>query len=180
MEDYEKDTAMLIDNFNHAIDGWLAALAHYSLQQLRAQPAPHSWPVGQVYMHLIADTTFFTRQIKLCAATSDHRIEVTSPAAETMFRNDGFPDQVIEGAPANAYLPQPSGKAQLTNQLPRLKEDMNNAAMLIAGSRCRGKTKHPGPGCFNAAQWLQFAEMHLRHHLRQKKRIDNYFFIHGY
>ena len=27
-----------------------------------------------------------------------------------------------------------------------------------------GKTKHPGLNYFTAKEWLQFAEMHLRHH----------------
>jgi hypothetical protein len=36
----------------------------------------------------------------------------------------------------------------------------------------RGKAGHPGLGYFSAAEWLQFAEMHLRHHFRQKERLD--------
>ncbi|HEV9036934.1 MAG TPA: hypothetical protein VGQ51_09945 [Puia sp.] len=35
-----------------------------------------------------------------------------------------------------------------------------------------GKTRHPGLHYFNSLEWLQFAEMHMRHHFRQKKRID--------
>jgi hypothetical protein len=38
-----------------------------------------------------------------------------------------------------------------------------------------GKTKHPGSNYFTAKEWLQFAEIHLRHHLKQKKRIDDFF-----
>jgi hypothetical protein len=29
---------------------------------------------------------------------------------------------------------------------------------------------------FNAPEWLQFAEMHMRHHFRQKMRIDDRLF----
>jgi hypothetical protein len=35
-----------------------------------------------------------------------------------------------------------------------------------------GKSRHPGLGYFNAGEWLRFIEMHMRHHLRQKERID--------
>lgn len=51
---------------------------------------------------------------------------------------------------------------------------MNNVEMLISKSPFKGKTKHPGLDYFSAIEWLQFAEMHLRHHLRQKKRIDHF------
>jgi len=49
---------------------------------------------------------------------------------------------------------------------------MNALAALIPASDFKGKTKHPGLLYFNAGEWLQFATIHLRHHLRQKKRID--------
>jgi hypothetical protein len=44
----------------------------------------------------------------------------------------------------------------------------------ILKSPFHGKTKHPGLGFFNANEWLQFAEMHLRHHLKQKERIEEF------
>jgi hypothetical protein len=36
------------------------------------------------------------------------------------------------------------------------------------------ETQHPGLYHFSANEWYQFAEMHFRHHVRQKKRIDDY------
>jgi len=41
-------------------------------------------------------------------------------------------------------------------------------------SSFHGKSKHPGLGFFSASEWFQFAEMHLRHHLKQKERIDRF------
>ncbi|HEY0177827.1 MAG TPA: hypothetical protein VGC08_15700, partial [Pedobacter sp.] len=37
------------------------------------------------------------------------------------------------------------------------------------------RNKHPRLGYLNAAQWLRFIEIHLRHHLKQLKRIENSF-----
>jgi len=37
------------------------------------------------------------------------------------------------------------------------------------------KTKHPVIGYLNAKQWLRFIEIHLNHHLKQLKRIENSF-----
>lgn len=37
------------------------------------------------------------------------------------------------------------------------------------------KTKHPVMGYLNAKQWLRFIEIHLNHHYKQLKRIENSF-----
>ncbi|QNF32240.1 DinB family protein [Adhaeribacter swui] len=159
-------------DFNRTVDYWLAALEPYSLAQLCAQPSPGSWSLGQLYLHLINDTTFFIDQIKTCVVTNDHADQEASLFAQTLFRNNAFPDEVIEGSPENAFIPQPTSKEQLRHRLQDLKVAMNQAAALLQNSAFKGKTKHPGLNYFNAAEWLQFAEMHFRHHLRQKQRID--------
>jgi hypothetical protein len=162
----------LLESFNLAIDFWIGSVKQYNLSQLCAKP-PGSWSMGQLYGHLIADTGFYIEQIKSCFNNQDHITEEASPAAQTMFLNNAFPDMIIEGAPSNAYIMQPGSKEQLEKDLLNLKKEMNRLGVLIAQSIERGKTKHPGLGYFSAEEWLQFAGMHFRHHLRQKKRIDD-------
>jgi hypothetical protein len=36
------------------------------------------------------------------------------------------------------------------------------------------KTAHPAFGFLNAREWFHLIEMHFRHHLRQKKRLDRF------
>jgi hypothetical protein len=85
-----------------------------------------------------------------------------------------FPDEAIVGAPGNAFIPQPLSKEQLVKDMEVLKINMNAAALLVDESPFKGRSKHPGLGFFNAEEWLQFAEIHLRHHFRQKERIDEF------
>lgn len=162
---------MLPGHAEHIINTWINELANYSFVQLCTKP-PGSWSLGQVYMHLVTDTDFYIQQAKACWNSIDHFAEEASPGAKTMFLNDDFPDVIIEGAPSNAYIPQPESKAQLMKDLLNLKEEMNRVGVLISHTTVKGKTKHPGLGYFSAQEWLQFAGMHFRHHLRQKKRID--------
>jgi hypothetical protein len=161
----------LLETFNLAINFWIGALEEYSFNQLCIKP-PGSWSIGQMYMHLLADTSFYLEQAKSCLNHSDHTTEEASPTAQTMFRNNAFPDIIIEGAPSNAYIVQPESKEQLVKDLLNLKEEMNRVGALISQTAALGKTKHPGLGYFSAGEWLQFAGMHFRHHVRQKKRID--------
>lgn len=46
---------------------------------------------------------------------------------------------------------------------------------LINEANVKIKTKHPRLGYLNAKQWLRFIEIHLNHHFKQLKRIENSF-----
>ncbi|MDP4261775.1 MAG: DinB family protein [Bacteroidota bacterium] len=167
-------TFMLIEDFNQTLDTWIKELEKYSFTQLSVKPSPTSWSIGQVYMHLIGATSYFIKQMQICASTNDHAEEETSVNAKAMFLNNAFPDAILEGPPSNADTPPPVSKEQLTEGLNHLKDEINKTAALVSKSQYKGKTKHFGLGYFNANEWMQFAEMHLRHHLRQKKRVDDY------
>lgn len=45
----------------------------------------------------------------------------------------------------------------------------------IDNANLKFKVKHPRLGYLNAKQWLRFIEIHLNHHLKQLKRIENSF-----
>jgi hypothetical protein len=168
---------MTIENFNHTIDYWIKELEQYTLIQLCTKPSSTSWSLGQMYRHLIDDANFYVEQIKICVVNNDHATKEPTAHGKAMLYNNDFPNEVIVGSPNNAFIPQPESKEQLMNDLLNLKVEMNTVAAMISKSPFNGKTKHPGLGYFSAKEWLQFADMHFRHHLRQKKRIDDFFEI---
>lgn len=158
----------------YGLDQWLKELDQYNFTQLTLKPSATTWSMGQLYIHLIEATNFFIKQIRVCIASDENTKEEHYPAARLMFNNDAFPDQQLQGPPSNAITPQPESKAQIVKGLNDLKQEVHNVEVLIAQSRAKGKTKHFGLGYFTALEWLHFAEMHCRHHLRQKKRLDEF------
>jgi len=163
---------MPIDNFNHTIDIWINELHRYNFTQLCTKPNPNSWSLGQVYMHVISQTSYYIEQIAVCVSTNDHWAEEASPGAKKMFLANAFPNELIEGPPSNADTPQPTSKEQLAIDLIALKSKMGVVVATMEKSIYHGKTRHPGLHYFSASDWLQFTDMHLRHHLRQKERVD--------
>ena len=163
---------MVIDRFNKTINRWMEALSKYDFSTLCTKPSPEHWSLGQVYMHLIENTNYFIEQAKTCATTDDNATEQCSEEAEEMFRKNSFPDALLDGPPENALTPQPESKEQVMNELLKIKSDAAQVHAMIQASQHYGKTKHPGLNYFSANEWIQFAEMHLRHHFRQKERID--------
>lgn len=163
---------MDVTEFSHTMDRWIEEIERYDFVRLCTKPSPESWSLGQVSMHLVDATTFYLDQAEACLLNNDNALEEMSPEAAVMFRNKAFPDEIIEGPPSNANTPQPASKSQLIRDLHMMRDNVSRVANLILVSSQSGKTKHPGLRYFNAEEWFQFAHMHFRHHLRQKKRIE--------
>jgi hypothetical protein len=170
------DKQMLVRDFNDTLNNWAEALSMYSFSELKATPIPGRWSLGQIYMHLMQESEFFFEQVKTCASNDENAEEQMLPEGREMFLNNGFPDQLIEGPPTNALVTQPDSKEYLVGRLGDLRSQIEFLAEFIATTSFNGKTRHPGLGFFDAGEWFQFTEMHLRHHLRQKARVEKALF----
>jgi hypothetical protein len=168
------DGKILITNLNATIDNWIAAIDQYSFEEICTQPSAGSWSMGQLYLHLIGDAGFFGDQIRECLQATQHVDEQPNEQGAAMLAANAFPDIKIEGNPANADIPQPQSIEQLKSGLLAIKDALNELFSLATRQPVQGKSKHPGLGYFTADQWFRFADMHFRHHLRQKQRIDNF------
>ena len=164
---------MLIDDINTTIDVWISDLQHRTLQELQARPAPKSWSLGQVYRHVIEETKFYLEQVDDCMKYNDNAQGEMDGRAKIMFANNTFPNQRIVGDTLTSEkVPQPESISRLREDMLRLKQEMNECAHKVMSSETVGKTAHPGHGYFSATEWLQFAEMHMRHHIKQKIRLE--------
>ena len=165
---------MSIDAFNLTIDHWIRELDHYDFETLCRKPSPTGWSLGQVYMHLIENSQFCIDRIQTCLATNENAHLQPAPHGRCMLQQNAFPDEIIEGPPSNQSTPQPENKIQILLALQHIRSEMNILATRMGEGNYEGKAKHPGLLYMNAYEWLQFADMHLRHHLRQKARMDQY------
>jgi len=141
--------------FNQTIQVWIDAVEDYSLEMLR---------------QILDDTEWFVGRMQEALATTDDADKEMHEDAKRMFAVNSFPDILIQGPATNVFIPQPESREELTQRLVAIKETVNG--LFGNEPRNRGKTRHPGLLYFDAEEWLQFAEMHMRHHLRQKARID--------
>lgn len=168
-------TTTLLRHFNETIEVWITYLNDYTLEMLCRKPREDAWSLGQVYLHIIADTTFFYEQMKAALVDNVNHDKAMHKHAKAMFAKNDFPDMLVENPSNDPYSRQPQNKDELLQGLLRVKQAVNT---LYAAnpSPAGGKTEHPGLLFFSSLEWLQFAEMHMRHHLRQKKRIDEQLF----
>ena len=166
-------TALLLKRFNETIEKWITYLDDYTLIMLQQQPNAESWSLGQVYVHIVQDTQYFIGEIKASLALkSDDSEKEMHEYAKAVFQHNEFPDMFVPNPSNSPGLRQPASKAELLQSLQLIKEEINQLCAQADFSAAKGKTEHPGLHFFNALEWLQFAEIHMRHHLRQKSRID--------
>lgn len=166
-------THTVLAKFNDTIDQWIAYLNDYTLEQLCRQPEPGSWSMGQVYVHIIDDTNYFVEQIATALTNNLNSDKEMHKNGKSIFAHNGFPDMQMQGPSTNVPIRQPGRKEELLQGLTTIKDKVNQLYATYDFSKASGKTEHPAFWFFSATEWLQFAEMHMRHHIRQKKRIDN-------
>lgn len=163
---------LLLQHFNDTIDQWIAFLDQYSWEQLQQSPAPGAWSLGQLYMHLIEDTTYHIEQMNAALLATGDSDKEMHPDARAIFAQNGFPDVLIAGPATYDSVAPPVNKAALLLGLEQVKREVQHLLSTTDIMQARGKTLHPGLHFFSAAEWLQFTTMHMQHHLRQKARID--------
>lgn len=166
---------MEIDNFNNTIDIWIKDLKSYSMDQLLNKPDEKSWSLGQLYMHLIEETNWYNDQIEIALNDTENAGNILSSDAKKLFEAKSFADKKIQGDPLmSENVKQPLNKEQLTNDFKKLKISTNAIWKKIVNVKSSGKSEFPGFGYFNPYEWFQFSEMHMRHHLKQKRRIEDH------
>lgn len=168
-------TTELKNNFEQTVMFWQNALENYTEEDLSAKENETSWSLGQVYEHL----TSMSKRILALAERLNHgddnsHEEKTANGINT-FKENSLGVKKIH-SPANATSPpkQTENKAELAKDLVYLKQRFSELCDATNNSMHKGKHNHPILGFLNAKEWLQFIEMHFRHHVHQKERIDEF------
>ncbi|MGH7600757.1 MAG: DinB family protein [bacterium] len=156
---------------------WLIALNDYTDEQFARKPSETQWSIGQVYYHLVVRTENF--HLRACQKCLENRAEVTEGgktlAGKIVFLLGSFPPVKIHVPPPPEYTPkQPQSRAEMREGLLKLIETMRTLAPQIDHASPVQKWKHPALGMLNANEWYRLIEMHFRHHLRQKARLDKF------
>ncbi len=155
---------------------WLKELDFYGEKQFKKKNSEKEWSIGQVYDHLLNGTyAFQLREIKNCLNhTNGAEGGKKKIKGSLLYMLNGFPPLKIKGIDATGYEPaQPESPAKVKDEFFRFIKEMQKAAIAIdeAGDLSY-KTLHPSLGMLNALEWYKLIEMHFRHHLRQKTRLD--------
>ncbi|MFN6945906.1 MAG: DinB family protein [Cytophagaceae bacterium] len=153
----------------------LKELDYYGINQFKQKESENEWSIGQLYDHLIFGTqNFHVREIRNCLEKKNGATKGGKKVKGMWFFMTGsFPPFKFKGKNATNYEPaQPGNPVQIKDDLFRFIKLMNQLAKEIDKSDLSFKTENPSLGMLNALEWYKLIEMHFRHHLKQKHRLD--------
>jgi hypothetical protein len=170
-------TQKTLERFESVAQEWMRALNIYSDQNFLQKQDENSWSIGQVYNHLVNGTNRF--HLQMIAACLEGRGKEMKGGkkfpGKFVFFTGSFPNTKIKVPPSETYTPkQPAGREAIREGLQQLIQTMRTTADKVSGAPVTMKAEHPAFGYLNAHEWFDLIEMHFRHHLRQKKRLDQF------
>lgn len=168
-----KKTKELLNDVNAVIDIWEEELNNYSDEEFGRITNVSQWTIGQLYQHLIIETRVLNlKNIKQSLSLQSENKPSKNIFGRLLFLVKTIPPYKfkIRDVKSNA-IQQPSNIEAVRFHLKQLKANIQEVAQSLKVTN-NAKTLHPFLGYLNAYEWFELIEIHFRHHLRQKSKID--------
>ena len=171
------DIAETFIDFEAIKNIWLDALNDYSSQQLQVKESPEIWSLGQVYSHwLDASHLYMLAKVRLCLENPQkHSDGILSDLGKQLMETNEFPAIEVKVPVKTSVGPRNEGdKSIILGRIESLQEDMERMLEILAKNPESGRSGHRFFGFMDAYQWYRLIPIHMRHHLRQKVKIDRF------
>ncbi|WCN36546.1 DinB family protein [Aneurinibacillus uraniidurans] len=158
---------------------YLQELEKFSIEQLMYKPSENEWSLGQMYMHVINSALYMQlRNVEACRnqiGQHVNTVEGKTEDGEAIFAQGSFPPIKIHVPSSKEYTPlQPESKEQVAAGLKQVLDQMRELEPTLAAIPLSYTVRHPRLGALHAKEWYMLVEMHYRHHLRQKEKIETW------
>lgn len=176
---YISSMGKLYANIEKVANQWLNALDGYTMDDLLKKPSDDAWSLGQVYIHITtANKYFLGKNAAELANGGEHKTGLGKNNWGRLFFLLGmFPPIKIKmpKKQTGAVEPiQPESKEQLKRKLEENLVFLKSIEEAVLKAPKNHTRKYPFLGYLNAAEWYKLSGMHMKHHLKQKKRLDTY------
>lgn len=159
------------------INYFIQELDRYDQQVFQHKNDESTWSLAQMYQHVYTASTFFIYNVNNCLHQKKGSSEGDKTAVgKQLYENNGFPEQKLKLPKAwdNGKGPEIKSQALIKQQWLDLLSQITELVEAITKDQGDYKTKHVIFGMLTAIEWYQQIEMHMRHHLRQKKELEGF------
>ena len=160
-----------------SIDYWIDEFKRIGFENALKKPSDKDWSLGQVGIHLwmSAKGFFFKNAEKCLNKEGTEKGKSKKFSAHIIFNLQMLPPMRYEMPQQVSVVPkQPESLEQLISKLEEIKLMASNYIQRIPQSDPDLKVRHPFLGWLNTAEWIELCNIHFRHHVRQKKRIEKH------
>ncbi len=153
------------------------SLHSYSEKEFEYKHSEEIWSLAQMYEHLyLSAIFFFMANINRCIEKRKGEYgKGPNDAGLFVMKQNAFPAKKFI-RPGTGQTPEPSSKGLSFYQknFAGILSQLLEKESLVSKDEGEYRTEHPVLGFLNAAEWYYNMEIHLRHHLRQKKELESY------
>lgn len=166
------NTAGVLNSIRQITDAYRERLARVQPTKYHQTPADGGWSYSEVYAHIFDLSILSLEAIERCNSVEAKQRKTPFITRAILFLG-AFPPAVKFKVPKQfesrvKKIEMKDARALIDAFASKL---VVSASFVEKTDKTR-KTAHPRLGYLNAEQWLRFTEIHLKHHLKQLKRID--------
>lgn len=156
---------------------YLNELNNYTYEQFIKKPSETEWSLGELYNHIIDTGCKQLEAARQCQHQPKDTTKKKNIVGKFVFTCKMIPPVKTKAPKDLAKIVfQPSSKEEVRQRMLLFIEKMRESETFVKTIPTLQKTKHPYFGFLDALEWYQHVELHFRHHLRQKKRIETVVF----
>lgn len=166
----------ILESYIQNVNKWLIEIDDYNEDQFIWKPKVSVWSIIEIVSHLIATANICTQKSIDCSNSLGEKRKA-GIKTKLFSMMDSFPPirieikEIPEGL-ETMYNPRELSKEDAKKGLIATIDLMKKAESMLSSADENIRIQHWAAGDFNAFQWFKSIEMHIRHHFRQKERID--------
>ncbi len=170
-----KTPETIVQELNDLLDNYKTSLMGYSEAMFIFKSDEDTWSLAQMYEHVCSSAQkFFLANTKRCLEQRNGQEggEPTEHGKQLMSLG-AFPNIKIKVPEAVRTEIIASPKATYTEAIEIIRTSAASMQTAVEADPGTYRVNHPIFGFLNAHEWFLNLEMHTRHHLKQKKELEN-------
>jgi hypothetical protein len=165
-------TAALFQSIHQVTEAYQRKLEQANEAHFQLSPPTGAWSYSEVYSHIFDLSLLSLKQLEKCL-TENGRPKKTPFITKLILFFGRFPPVIKFKVPKSLESRvKKISKGEAESLMGEFLKELETYKQRIEHADPSSKAAHPRLGFLNAAQWLRFIEIHLKHHLKQLERID--------
>jgi len=168
-------TPQLIRSVSKIAASYQAKLTTVTEEEFMQTPPIGGWSYSEVYAHIFDSSLLSLLALEKCLNGDGVKARTLFAAKVILFFGMLPPGKRYKVPKRLVHRAKKIDKNVAQQFIDDFNTELSKAIAQIGTADPTVKVAHPRLGFLNATQWLRFIEIHLKHHVKQVKRIERSF-----
>jgi hypothetical protein len=167
--------AVVFSSIHNLTEAYRTILNTIGDGQFQLTPPIGGWSYSEVYSHIFDASILSLKAMESCLEGKGKRHSTAFLVKVILFLGFLPPGKKYKAPEMLEKRVKKVSKPEAEELMRRFSQQLERDYKEMEKARPDIKVPHPRFGFLNAKQWLRMIEIHLKHHLKQMKRIENSF-----